>query len=42
MTGNKGKLENCKPTEGKKEENMSMIKELAVKQRIRNSFQEER
>ena len=27
----KGKLENCNPTEGKKEENMSKMKELAVK-----------
>ena len=27
----KRKLENCKPTEGKKEENMSKINELAVK-----------
>ena len=38
----KGKLENCNPTEEKKEENMSKIKELAVKQRIRSSLQEER
>ena len=27
----KGKLENCNPTDGKKEENMTKIKELAVK-----------
>ena len=27
----KGKLENCNPTEGKKEEHMSKMKELAVK-----------
>ena len=39
----KGKLENCNPTERKKEENMTEMKELAVKkQRIRSSFQEER
>ena len=39
----KGKLENCNPTEGKKEENMTKMKELAIKkERIRSSFQEER
>ena len=38
----KGKVKNCNPTEGKKKENMSKMKKLAVKkQRIRSSFQEE-
>ena len=27
----KGKLENCNPTEGKKKENMTKMKELAIK-----------